>query len=254
VLGTVGCDDGSSTDEAMYAELADSVDAALVVATFHTLFRSPEIAQDLVGTADEYAAVAVDEAPASFTPAGCAIASATGGAMTLSFDGCRGPGALRDVSGELRIVYGVGAPDCIGCQQRLEGVSVSTTELRANDLVLAIAGTIQVSGPRGTEFEILGQGDNLSAHSVGPCTALEDGAETIWSLNGRYTNAGTRHYVSSFAYERCAGGCPVGNVYRHMSPIAEQVRDADPKLYFLGEATAVVETVLGRGEVDARCD
>jgi hypothetical protein len=234
VLGIVGCNDGSATDDAM--------------------FRSPEIAQDLIGTADEYAAVAADEAPASFTPAGCAIAVATGGVMTLSFDDCRGPGALRDVSGELRVIYGVGAPDCIDCQQRLLGISLSATELRANDLVLGIAGTIQVSGPRGTEFEILGQGDNLSTHSVGPCTALEDGAETIWNINGRYTNAGTPHYVSSFGYERCAGGCPVGNVYRHMSAIAEQVRDADPRIYFLGDDTAVVETDLGRGEVDARCD
>lgn len=243
----LGC--GSSRDEALYDELADSVDAALVLGVFVRGHGSPAIADGLVGAAEEYAAVAADEAPAMYTPDGCATATAAGAVVTLVFDQCNGPGAIRDLSGTLSMTYGASAPNCMGCPQEVAGVSLATTDLRANDLEISIGDTITVRGPRGTSFTM---GGHFESTSIGACTTLLD---TIWTVDGEYTNAGTNHLVSNFGYQRCAGGCPVGNVWRHSSTIAGQVDIfADEPLHYLGNESVEVETVEGTISIDARCD
>jgi hypothetical protein len=254
-LWTTACGSSASNDEAMYSELADSVDAALMLGNLLPLFASPEIADGLTGTADEYAAVAADAAPLPFSPIGCATASALGGTMTITFDGCHGPGVLHDVTGTLHVAYQVGPADCIGCAQKIEAVEYTATELRGNGLDLDITpATITVRGPRGYTFDMGGQ---LLTTVAGPCTTLErdDRPDVIWTLDGMYTNETTQHYVSAFGFQRCTGGCPTGNVWRHMSEVAGEVRGTGiPPLRYLGGPQVDVVTLSGPVTVDALCD
>jgi hypothetical protein len=238
-------------DRALYEELADSVDGALVIGALTTPFRAPEIAQNLVGTADEYAASATAAAPRDYLPAGCATATASGATMTLTFAHCRGPGVLRDVTGALSVTYSVGPPNCIDCQQPLAAADFASPGLHANgvDLVIDAAGP-HVHGPRGHDFKM---GGELTTTSLGACTTLDD---TIWVVDGQYTNLNTQHYVSAWGFQRCAGACPIGNVWRHMSAIAGYVGggNADPPLRYLGGDTVQVTTLSGTFGIDAHCD
>lgn len=246
-----GCTNASLDDDrGLYEELADSVDAALVLGTFVARYSAPEIAEGLLGTADEYAASAAASATRDYLPDGCAAASASGSTMHVTFANCHGPGAIRDLSGALSVTYTIHPPMCVGCQQRVDAADFASPGLHANDVDLTIdAGGIHVHGPRGHDFNM---GGHVESTSVGPCTTLGD---TLWTVDGTYTNVNTQHYVSAWGFQRCTGGCPVGNVWRHMSGVAGQVGGgADAPLRYVGNDTVQVTTLSGTFGVDARCD
>ncbi|MCE9577523.1 MAG: hypothetical protein K8W52_30520 [Deltaproteobacteria bacterium] len=251
-LGATACTDQAlERDQSEYEELADSADAALVVGTFVRRYSSPTVPQGLLGTADEFAAAAADVATVGFLPAGCATATSAAGTMTITFADCHGPGVMRGLTGTLHVTYTVSDPMCLECQHTLEAADFGTVGLHANDVDLDITPTaIRVRGPRGWEFDM---GGHLETTTDGACSTLGD---ALWTVDGTYTNDGTHHYISAWGFQRCTGGCPIGNVWRHMSDVAGYVGGpaADPPLRYQGNPSIAVETLAGAFSIDARCD
>ncbi|HSN26970.1 MAG TPA: hypothetical protein VLT45_11805 [Kofleriaceae bacterium] len=203
-------------------------------------------------TGDQVAAHIAANAPARFTPAGCATATASGSNVTLTLNDCTGPRGLVHVTGELDLTASVSLTGAISVHGAATNLMVNRATLDVDsDAIYAVNGTthtldVQTQGsgvgPLGNDVEHTGQ-----------YTITWDTGSQCHSIAGHWStelSSGTASATRSNDVNlmRCAGGCPTGTVTHHF------LGGASLTITFDGTATAQWSTSGGKsGTVNLSC-
>ena len=203
-------------------------------------------------TGDQVAAHIAANAPARFTPAGCATATATGSNVKLTLNDCTGPRGLVHVTGELDLTASVSLNGAISVHASATNLMVNRATLDVDsDATYAVNGTthtLQVQtqgsgvGPLGNDIEHMGQ-YTITWDPTSQCHSIAGHWSTELS-NG--TASATRS--NDVNLMRCAAGCPTGMVTHHF------LGGATLTITFDGTAVAQWSTSTGKsGTVNLQC-
>jgi hypothetical protein len=155
-------------------------------------------------------AIAVSSAPviaATFTPSGCARASASGNVITLQLNDCSGPFGLRNVSGTVTFTYAAANPGV--------GIAVAASGLQVGGGTLGInASGVLVGNGAGRTLTINtnsgGSGPNgNSLARQGQYTLTWNAGDSCANVDGVVTGGSGNVEQSTFeSFNVCAHGCP----------------------------------------------
>ena len=170
-------------------------------------------------TGDQVAAHIAANAPARFTPAGCATATATGSDVKLTLNDCTGPRGLLHVTGELDLTASVSLTGTIS-------VHASATNLMVNRATLDIDSdaTYTVNSTTHTlDVQTMGSGVGPLGNDIdhtGQYTITWDTGSQCHSIAGHWSTELSNGSASATRSNdvnlmRCAGGCPTGTVEHH---------------------------------------
>lgn len=170
-------------------------------------------------TGDQVAAHIAANAPARFTPAGCATATATGSDVKLTLNDCTGPRGLVHVTGELDLTASVSLSGVISVHASGSNIMVNRATLDIDsDATYTVNGTthtldVQTQGsgvgPLGNDVEHMGQytitwDPSTQCHSIAGHWSTELSSSTASATRSNDVNL-----------MRCAAGCPTGTITHH---------------------------------------
>ena len=203
-------------------------------------------------TGDQVAAHIAANAPARFSPAGCATASATGSDVKLTLDDCSGPRGLLHVTGELDLTASVALSGTISVHASATALMVNRAVLDIDsDATYAVSGTTHTltvqtmgsgTGPRGNDIDHSGQ-YTIQWDTTSQCGSIAGHWGT--ELSNGSASADRSNDVN---LARCAGGCPTGMLTHHF------LGGASLTVTFDGSAVAQWSTSTGKsGTVNLSC-
>ena len=152
-------------------------------------------------------AVAAEDVPTFWSPAGCATASRSGATVTYTLAGCTGPWGLLDVTGSIAVTYeAIG--DAVRADATATGLEVNgaTLDLAAEAIRSRIGALVEIAVTSHTE--------GVGAYGT---TFTRDGdyvfgveGTDCWALDGEWaTTLGARAWTTTVAdYGRCVASCP----------------------------------------------
>jgi hypothetical protein len=203
-------------------------------------------------TGDQVAAHIAANAPARFTPAGCATATATGSNVKLELNDCTGPRGLLHVSGELDLTASVSITGAISVHAAATALMVNRATIDIDsDATYAVNGTthtLQVqtqgsgTGPRGNDIDHTGQ-YTITWDTSSQCGSIAG----HWSTELSNGSASVER-SNDVNLMRCAAGCPTGMLTHHF------LGGASLTVTFDGTAVAQWSTSTGKsGTVNLAC-
>lgn len=211
-----------------------------------------DVQQLIAPTADQVASRIAANVQARYSPAGCAMATATGANVSVQLTGCTGPRGLRQVSGQLELAVSVALSGVISVHGTASGLEVNGATIDVDaDATYSTSGANHVLAVR-TQGSGIGPRGNDVDH-VGEYTITWDSASMCRSIAGEWsteisTTQGSARRRHSVDLQRCAGGCPSGSLVRTFFD------GATLTVTFDGTATAQWTTSAGRsGRVPLQC-
>lgn len=211
---TTGCmktsDTGTSTDSAeSVVDSSDSTEAE------GTMMMSAVDGADQVGltaATDAQVAAKIAANVALRWPSGCAVATATGATVAITYTNCTGPRGLLHVTGELDLTVNVALTGVVSVHGTSTGLSVNNATLDIDtDATYGVTGTMHTltvktngtgTGPRGNTID----------HN-GDYTIAWDTGSQCGSIAGQWSTAiGTASRSNEVNLMRCAGSCPSGTI------------------------------------------
>lgn len=153
---------------------------------------------------------------ARFAPSGCAVATATGATVAVTYDDCTGPYGLVHVTGELDLAIAVALDGTISVHGTATDLSVDRAAIDFDaDATLSVRGTAHQlavhsqgtgTGRRGATLDHAGD-YTISWDPTAQCGALAG----TWSVE--LTGAGgSAHRENTVDLERCVDACATGSI------------------------------------------
>jgi hypothetical protein len=244
IAGCNGSDDNEGDEIA--AELAiDASDSSQAESSLLAAALDGTVLGQISATPMEISAAINARLSARFSPTGCATSSASGVALTITFDNCTGPRGLRQVDGTMTLTVTAASLSSIALTAKTTNLQLgeatlsfetsATYAMRNGTATLAVDSTASGIGPFGHELEH--SGDFQSTWDAS-CTSVEGD----WSTARDGRERSLRVDVS-----RCAGACATGTVTR-------TTRDGRTITITLDGSVAVWTSTTGRnGTFALRC-